>query len=80
MAAPHVAGLAARYLETNPSATPAQVRAGLTEVAKCYGGTNPPTAGSLPSDVTFPGALTCSVPWPNDPDSAWEPLAHASGF
>ncbi len=75
MAAPHVAGLAARYLEKNPSAKPAEVRDGLTAVAKCYGG----TAGS--SDVLFPSeALTCSVPWPNDPDSAPEPLAHASGF
>ncbi len=81
MAAPHVAGLAARYLETHPSATPAQLRAGLTAVAKCYGGTNPPTASSHPSDVPFPsGALTCSGPWPNDPDFAWEPLAHALGF
>lgn len=61
MAAPHVAGAAAVVIGARPGATPAQVRQALTAGGACAGGT---TGGSI----------TCPVPWPDDPDFAWEPL------
>ena len=43
MAAPHVAGAAARYLQTYPAATPAMVRAGLHNANNIFGGMGAPT-------------------------------------
>jgi subtilisin len=67
MAAPHVAGAAALYIEAmlklNITPTPAQVRIALT------------TAGACPSGGTS-GHITCPTRWPDDPDTAWEPLLY----
>ena len=43
MAAPHVAGAAARYLQTYPTATPAAVRAALHNANNIFGGVGAPT-------------------------------------
>lgn len=43
MASPHVAGAAARYLQTYPTATPAAVRAGLHNANNIFGGMGAPT-------------------------------------
>jgi subtilisin len=65
MAAPHVAGAAALYIETKlklgATPTPAQVRVALT------------TSGVCPNGGTG-GHITCPTRWPDDPDAAWEPL------
>ncbi len=43
MASPHVAGAAARYLQTYPAAPPADVRAGLHNANNIFGGLGAPT-------------------------------------
>lgn len=43
MASPHVAGVAARYLQTHPTATPAAVRAALHNANNIFGGLGAPT-------------------------------------
>lgn len=72
MAAPHVAGAAALFIEANPTADTDQVRAALT-IGLTTGGEC--TTGAPGSDPSFP--LQCSSPWPDDPDFAWEPLVDA---
>lgn len=64
MAAPHVAGAAARYLQTHPTATPAAVRAALSNANNIFGGIGAPTwpgvanrgAGS-PNELMHYGSL-----------------------
>jgi subtilisin family serine protease len=69
MAAPHVAGTAALYLENHSGATPEDVRSALTTDGECM--------------VGAPGStydLQCSPAWPDDPDFAWEPLVDTNGL
>lgn len=64
MAAPHVAGAAARYLQNHPAATPAAVRAALHNANNVFGGMGAPTwpgvanrgAGS-PNELMHYGSL-----------------------
>ncbi|HET7876270.1 MAG TPA: S8 family serine peptidase, partial [Methylomirabilota bacterium] len=67
MAAPHVAGAVALFLQANPGATPAQIRQALASAGECILG------------GAFDG-LVCSAPWPDDPDFVWEPLLNVRGF
>jgi subtilisin len=72
MAAPHVAGAAALFLQANPTATPDEVRRGLLQAAEC------PQNGGVPA-----GLLACPAPgWADDPDlpDVFEPLVRATGF
>ena len=64
MASPHVAGVAARYLEANPGATPASVATALTQSATANVVTG---AGSLSANLLVwadPGAVTLPPPPP----------------
>jgi subtilisin family serine protease len=65
MAAPHVAGAAARYLAANPGATAEDVRRALVRAGECPDGKSP----------TW---LICSTKWLDDPDAETgsEPLIH----
>ena len=56
MAAPHVAGAAARYLALNPSATPEMVRRALVLAGECPSGDRP-------------AWLICPSKWEGDPDA-----------
>jgi subtilisin family serine protease len=73
MAAPHVAGAAALYLQLNPSATPAQVASAITSSAtpRVLGGVDKSTANLL----LFAGALGGSepTPLPGDPPPVDQP-------
>jgi PKD repeat protein len=63
MASPHVAGVAALYLQANPSATPAQVRSALTSNATPNAITGVP--GSTPNLLLYEGFIggtTAPVP------------------
>lgn len=64
MAAPHVAGAAALYLEANPSSTPAQVEVGLEGVAAVGKISNPNGSPNLLLQTNFDGTVT---PPPVDP-------------
>ena len=70
MAAPHVAGAAAQYIATNPGATPAQVRAGLsTDGAPCATGD-----GRCTDDGDYPdGAQEPLMISPAGPDCNTDP-------
>jgi subtilisin len=69
MASPHVAGAAALYLGANLGATPKQVRAALTMGGECP---SPPSP-----DGGTEGYVSClRAPWPDDPDTIWEPLLY----
>src|SRR2546422_5571829 len=65
MATPHVAGAAALYLETNPSATPAQVAAALVGNATA-GRINGIPAGTV-NLLLYTGFITTSTPVPPPP-------------
>jgi subtilisin family serine protease len=73
MAAPHVAGAAALYLQSNPAATPAQVANAITSTAttRAVGGIDRSTANLL----LFAGALggTAPAPAPGDPPTVDQP-------
>src|SRR5687767_14158265 len=80
MAAPHVAGAAALYLQANPSATPAQVANAITSTAttRAVGGIDRSTANLLLFAGAFggvPPAPSPSGPQPTDQP----PLANFSG-
>jgi subtilisin len=61
MAAPHLAGAAALFLDAHPGATPRQIRLGLTTRGTCV-------------DGSTSGSDTCPLPWPDDTDATPEPL------
>jgi len=69
MAAPHVAGAAARYISTHPGVSAEAVRQALVLSGECAAG----------GTVT---GLLCSTKWPDDPDvdSGSEPLVHITDF
>jgi len=69
MAAPHVAGAAARYIATHPGVSADAVRQALVLSGECAAG----------GTVT---GLLCSTKWPDDPDidPGSEPLVHVGGF
>lgn len=69
MAAPHVAGAAALYLEKHPGATPEDVRTALTTGGECESGVTPAL-----------GSIICPAPWTDDPDIGWEPLVDTNGL
>lgn len=71
MAAPHVAGAAALYLETNPSATPATVAAAV--VGGATSGALSKLARSSPNLLVYTGSL--SSPWTSPPPPANQPVA-----
>lgn len=68
MSTPHVAGAAALYLQSNPSATPAQVASFLTSQATA-GAVKSPGSGS-PNKLLYIGAITAGGPPPNQPPTA----------
>jgi subtilisin family serine protease len=67
MAAPHVAGAAARYIAGHRAPTPDEVRQALVLAGEC------PTGES-------PTGLICPTKWPDDPDAdvGSEPLVRAN--
>jgi hypothetical protein len=67
MAAPHVAGAAARYIAAHGGSAE-QVRIGLLENGEC------------PAGASLNGVL-CTAHWLDDPDAdGSEPLVHAGGL
>ena len=79
MASPHVAGAAALYLKSNPTADTAQVRTALRQTGECPG-----DGSRMAFDENQGDSWTCATPWPeqNDPQPPrhYEPLVHASGL
>ncbi|MFQ5894264.1 MAG: S8 family serine peptidase [Nitrospinota bacterium] len=72
MAAPHVAGAAALYIQSNPGATPEQVRVALTTGGACWNGTGNPDKGTGDSSLLI---ICDNPPWPDDELFGWpEPL------
>jgi len=74
MASPHVAGVAALYLKTNPAATPAAVMAALRDTGEC------PAGGATFADPNHGGSLSCTAAWPDesgDTNRRHEPLVRA---
>jgi subtilisin family serine protease len=69
MAAPHVAGAAARYIAAHPGVSADAVRQALVLSGECAG------TGTVTE-------LLCSTKWPDDPDidSGSEPLVHTADF
>ena len=77
MASPHVAGAAALYLSTNPTATPAQVLTALRATGECADDTATTAGPRFESDGNHNGdAYTCATAWPGAP---WhhEPMVRA---
>src|SRR5262249_20674043 len=68
MATPHVVGTAARYLELNPSATPAAVAAALTSNATANVVTNP--GSGSPNLLLYTAFMDGPPPPPNNPPVA----------
>src|SRR6266704_900238 len=77
MATPHVAGAAALYLETNPSATPAQVTAALT------GNATPGRINGIPAGTVnlllYTGFITTGTPVPPPPVASFTYICPKQG-